>query len=724
MSTETGESRPPFAESQTTEAPGTVESGAPAPGGGGNGRGSRHRALRASRPRSRLRRWLLIGGGVFLVLLAAATVDAYLQAYSAVNDLRGVADGLAGARNALGRGEMPNGDPFGKALDATERIQADLAHARPTFGFVGAIPFLGRPVVAVRQLAVASEEEAKAAVGARDLIDDMSGGAFSATGGDSGQGDRTKCADEPTKEAKQACKEARDNGGSTEPGGPASPLFANGRFDLAALESFRPRVQEVVDRLHAAERAVEAVPTAPFISKATDLKRDLLAEVQQAERVGDSALRGMALLPALFGEDGPRRYFVAFGDLSYIRGAGGSTLAYAILTADDGAISISQSQQVFRNLDDQTNVPVEVPPDNWYLTGPDPLKDQIRLGNANYSPHFPSSAVVMARIYEQLTGEHLDGLIQVDAVAVADMLKATGPLEVPLWDGEINSNNAAKIAYIDSHIRYQQGPERKDLAAQMVAEAWSRIADPRDGAQLLASVIQLGNSLAGKHLQVWFADPNEQRGAEELGWAGNIEPADGDYLYLAEDSQSTDALAFFTKTTVQHQIAIQDNGDLKVRTVVKMGLNVPPIDRVRPIVSKHGDNRSTLFNLYIAAGATLDYVARDTGVAHFRVHHVLRHTEAGKQVLSALLAAPPDEPTDLIFVYTVPHGIIDVDGRRVLRLTMQVQPKVIPDELVLEVTAPEGTGFGDLPKPFVVKGRTVHLTKTADRDFSIEIPLS
>src|SRR6266542_574261 len=280
MSTETGESRPPFAESQTTEAPGTVESGAPSPGGGGNGRGSRHRALRASRPRSRLRRWLVIGGGVFLVLLAAATVDAYLQAYSAVNDLRGVADGLAGARNALGRGEMPNGDPFGKALDATERIQADLAHARPTFGFVGAIPFLGRPVVAVRQLAVASEEEAKAAVGARDLIDDMSGGAFSATGGDSGQGDRTKCADEPTKEAKQACKEARDNGGSTQLGGPASPLFANGRFDRAALESFSPRAQKVGDRLHAAERAVEAVPTAPFISKATDLKRDLLAEVR------------------------------------------------------------------------------------------------------------------------------------------------------------------------------------------------------------------------------------------------------------------------------------------------------------------------------------------------------------------------------------------------------------------------------------------------------------
>jgi len=241
---------------------------------------------------------VLIGGGAFLLVLAAATVDAYVQAYSSVNDLREVADGLAGARNALGRGEMPNGDPFGKALDATERIRADLAHARPTFGFVGAIPFLGRPVVAVRQLALASEEEARAAVAARDLIDDMSGGAFSASGGGSGEGDRTRCADEPTKEAKQACKEARDNGSQDQRAGTQSPLFADGRFDLAALESFRPRVQEVVDRLAAAGRAVEAVPTAPFISKATQLKRGLLAEVRQAERVGNSALRGMRCCPA------------------------------------------------------------------------------------------------------------------------------------------------------------------------------------------------------------------------------------------------------------------------------------------------------------------------------------------------------------------------------------------------------------------------------------------
>ncbi|HXJ62315.1 MAG TPA: DUF4012 domain-containing protein, partial [Actinomycetota bacterium] len=448
MSTETGD-RPRV---ETTDSSATDETGTSAQ----PGRSERHRRKHGSR------RWVLIGVGVFVVLLAAATVDAYYQAYRAVNDLRQVADGLSAARTALANGHMPNGDPFATALADTERIREDIAHARPTFGFVGAVPFLGRPVVAVRQLAIASEDEARAAVAARDLIDEMSGGAFLASGGGTQRGDHTKCADEPTKEAKQACKEARDKGTASGTPGTQSPVYAGGRFDLQALAAFQPKVQAVVDQLQAAQAAVEAVPTAPFISKATQLKQDLLDQTTQAVRVGESALTGMRLLPQLFGADGPKRYFVAFGDLSYLRGAGGSTLAYAILTADDGHLQISQSQQVFRNLDDQTNVPVEVPPDNWYLTGPNALKDQIRLGNANYSPNFPSSAVVMARIYEQLTGEHLDGLIQVDAAAVGDMLKAVGPLDVPLWNGQVNSSNVERIAYIDSHLTYPKGHERKD----------------------------------------------------------------------------------------------------------------------------------------------------------------------------------------------------------------------------------------------------------------------
>jgi hypothetical protein len=55
---------------------------------------------------------------------------------------------------------------------------------------------------------------------------------------------------------------------------------------------------------------------------------------------------------------------------------------------------------------------------------------------------------------------------------------------------------------------------------------------------------------------------------------------------------------------------------------------------------------------------------------------------------------------------------------------MQMQPKVVPDELVMVVRAPEGMGFGDVPKPFEVDGDTLRYARTVDRDFSVDIPLT
>jgi hypothetical protein len=699
----------------TGKSPPVVKPPEPAPSqraGGLDGKG-RHRGERRG-----LRRWLLVGGGVLLVLLAVATIDAYRYAASTVDDLRTVADELASAKNSLSKGQLPAGDPFAKAQATVRRIRAQLDSARPTFGLVGAIPFLGRPVVAVRKLTEASEQEAQAAVAARDLIDRMTGGALSSTRSSA----RTKCSEEPTKAEKRACKAARDQG--TSAGGselPQSPIFTGGHIDLAKLTTFEPELRRVVSSLRAAEASVQEVPTAPFIGKLTALKNDVLAEVSQARRAGESALLGMRVLPSLLGADGPRRYFIAFGDLSYIRGAGGSTLAYAILTADHGAIDISQSKQVFRNLDDQTDVQVPVPDDNWYLRT---LKDQVRLGNANYSPNFPSSASVMAAIYEKLTGEHLDGVIQVDAPAVGHMLKATGPLSVPLWDEPIRSTDVSQISYIDSHLRYPKGPRRKDLSAQLVKAAWERIAQPENGLELLGSVVQLGRALAEKHLQVWLGRPTEQALGSRLGWTGAIRPAPADYLLVAEDEQSTDALAFFSQQEVDHRVVVRDDGSLLVTTTVTDSVTLPDQYRRRPIISKHGAKRVVLVNLYAPLEANLLSITHENAAGQ-RFRATLRYTniEADRHVFSAVTHTPPDEASKLIFRYVVPQGLLQTPDGKAYDLTMQIQPTENPTTLNLTVELPDGMSFGEVPKPFQVDGNTLTLERTMERDGSIRIPV-
>jgi hypothetical protein len=707
--------------------------------------GRRHGGRSSSR-----RRWA-VAVGIFLLLgLAVAVADAYYTSARAVADLDDVAATLSAAKANLLKGRLPRNDPFGRAESAVAGIRGSIDGALPTFGLVGALPFLGRPVIAARELVEATEAEVRAAVGARDLLEDLLGEAALRGGGGPGRdGDRERCED-LTGEAKRRCKEERDRAraeqeqGRESGAGEQTPIFSEGRFDLARLRGFVPRLEAIVADLGAAEAAVQDVPTAPFIDRIQELKSDILGEVADARRIGENALAGMRFLPELLGEDGERRYLVAFGDLSYLRGAGGSTLAIAVMSVEDGRVDLSPATQVFRFFDDQVDYDVPVPEGDWYL---EELPLTRRLGNANWSPHFPSSASVMADLYELVARRKgiddrpLDGVIQVDAPALGMMLRATGPIEVAPWPEPIDSRTVAEVAYLESHLELP-GNVRREFAAALVVEAWERIGSPRDAEALLTSMIQLGKGLATKHVQVWFADREEQGLADRLGWAGGIRSDRGDYLYVVEDNLETDALDLFARQSVEHDVTIRPNGSLEVVSTVRLSVDLPAGDeyRVPPISSPRGTTKVTMVNLYVPEGASLSDVIYDDdrGEGSFAAcppgargggsasNCYREHVERGRRVYTGVLSTPPDRPTTLIFRYTVPDGLVRIDGGPAYRLTVQSQPKMNPDALRLLVHLPEGWSIRGDPHRFGLSedGRTATLERPVETDFTTQLLLA
>jgi hypothetical protein len=676
--------------------------------------------------------------------------DAYYTSARAVADLDDVAATLSAAKANLLKGRLPRNNPFGRAEAAVAGIRGSIDGARPTFGLVGALPFLGRPVIAARELVEATEAEVRAAVGARDLLEDLLGeAALRGGGGPGGEGDRERCGD-LTGEAKRRCKEERDRAraeqeqGRESGAGEQTPIFSEGRFDLARLRGFVPRLEAIVADLRAAEAAVQDVPTAPFIDRIQELKSDILGEVADARRIGENALAGMRFLPELLGEDGERRYLVAFGDLSYLRGAGGSTLAIAVMSVEDGRVDLSPATQVFRFFDDQVDYDVPVPEGDWYL---EELPLTRRLGNANWSPHFPSSASVMADLYELVArregidDRQLDGVIQVDAPALGMMLRATGPIEVAPWPEPIDSRTVAEVAYLESHLELP-GNVRREFAAALVVEAWERIGSPRNAEALLTSMIQLGRGLATKHVQVWFADREEQGLADRLGWAGGIRSDRGDYLYVVEDNLETDALDLFAGQSVEHDVTIRPNGSLEVVSTVRLSVDLPEGDeyRVPPISSPRGTTKVTMVNLYVPEGATLSDVIYDDdrGEGSFAAcppaargggsasNCYREHVERGRRVYTGVLRTPPGRPTTLIFRYTVPDGLVRIEGGPAYRLTVQSQPKMNPDALRLVVHLPEGWSVRGDPHRFRLSegGRTATLERPVETDFTTQLLLA
>ena len=89
-----------------------------------------------------------------------------------------------------------------------------------------------------------------------------------------------------------------------------------------------------------------------------------------------------------------------------------------------------------------------------------------------FSPDFPSDAEALAQIYEQSGGQPVDGVIKIDPVALAALLRFTGPIQVPGIDEPLTSENAADILM---RSQYLQEGERGDALVEATRIAFDKL---------------------------------------------------------------------------------------------------------------------------------------------------------------------------------------------------------------------------------------------------------
>jgi hypothetical protein len=107
---------------------------------------------------------VLLAAGLLGLGAVAVAADAYYQSFKFYEDVRVVLPTLRQATDYLAQGRLPPGDPFGEADRAVRRTGDAVDHARFTFKLTGALPFLGRPVDAVRHGVAAAREVTQAAL--------------------------------------------------------------------------------------------------------------------------------------------------------------------------------------------------------------------------------------------------------------------------------------------------------------------------------------------------------------------------------------------------------------------------------------------------------------------------------------------------------------------------------------------------------------------------------
>ncbi len=265
------------------------------------------------------------------------------------------------------------------------------------------------------------------------------------------------------------------------------------------------------------------------------------AEAASAQQLPPAALSSLGpLLPQLLGMNGPATYLIVVQNNDELRPTGGFISAVGTLTLEQGRIAALD----FVDSYDFYNAALAYPP------APLPMQRYMNipillLRDANWSADLPTTAKLIRSMYRQHTGQDIDGIITVDLHAVALIIGALEPLEIPETGEPITG--ATVIQQIKE--MYSIPPSIDANIAEAGLGAWWR--RRKEFIPALANVIrqriESGNvelfkllaagqtALGERAVQVWLADPVARAEMASLGWDGGLQPLDGgDYLALVD----------------------------------------------------------------------------------------------------------------------------------------------------------------------------------------------
>ena len=432
-------------------------------------------------------------------------------------------------------------------------------------------------------------------------------------------------------------------------------------IDVATLRRLAPTLHTASVQADAVERTVDAAPDHTWLGVVDNAH----ATVQQAVSKLAGMLRGAdqaaAIAPGLLGVDGTRRYFVGFQNEAESRGTGGLPGAFAILSATNGKVTFERFESDVTLLSyrpDQT-VPtgLDFGPDydaRW--EGSDPTDFYV---NSNLSAHFPYAAQTWVAMWEQVSGEHLDGALAIDPTALSYLLDVTGPAALP--DGTaVSADDVVDLTQRVAYAKFASTPQgildRKAWLVSVTEAAEKQLlAGSGDPAAMVAA---LARGVGERRVLAWTSDPTVQAALERTPAAGVVPDTAAAFSGVVLNNAAAGKLDYYVSRRFDY--VRTGCGATRDVTATLTLTNDAPASGLPDLVVGRLDDRAAqaqpgdtrvLFDYMATSGATLQSVTVDG-----RTVPVARFTERGHPVFRVDLEVPRGTSTEVTVHLTEPSG--------------------------------------------------------------------
>ena len=191
-----------------------------------------------------------------------------------------------------------------------------------------------------------------------------------------------------------------------------------------------------------------------------------------------------------------------------------------------------------------------------------------------FSPDFPSDAEALSQIFEQSGGQPVDGVIKMDPVALAALLRFTGPIEVPGIDEPLTSENAADILVRSQYLR--EG-DRADALVAATRIAFDKLTSGSlPGPEQLVDA--LGPMVHQRRLMLFAHRADEQALFRRIGADGALPTAErGDVLSVSTQNLANNKIDAYLRRSITYRSTIDpEDGEVRARLVIRLRNDVPP----------------------------------------------------------------------------------------------------------------------------------------------------
>jgi hypothetical protein len=447
---------------------------------------------------------------------------------------------------------------------------------------------------------------------------------------------------------------------------------------------------------------------------------ELDARLERASGEAELAAQTAEVLPAILGGDGPRRYFLAIQNNAELRATGGFIGNYGDLVADDGLLVLERMGR-HQDLNEAGNPVKDLQAPQDYLDRYSRFEVASTWESVNLSPDLPTVSQVIAGLYPQSGGGPIDGVIAIDPVGLAAMLRLTGPVSVEGWPEPITADNVVEVSLNQAYVVYDgEVDERIEFLGRVAAAAVNAFSttDLGSPADIAAA---LSGPARGGHLSASFTRPEEQALADALGIAGRVEPVEADSLLVVNQNAGANKIDYYFRRRLDYDVQLRPDGDrlgVTGRLRVDMENQAPDEGLPRYVIGPFNDRFQAGENFgYVSLYTPLTLTGATWDGAPIELED---EEELGRNVYSAFLSIPARSTRTLEAQL---EGSVAAQAGGWYELDLLHQPLLVGDDVTISVEVAEGWQIAEAQGARLVGAGEAVAQLVLERDEAVRVRL-